>query len=62
MQQDLANYCKSCYVCQKTISKGRIPKARLGRMPLIDILFRHVAMDLVGPIHPIHQKMGIGIF
>ena len=51
MEQDISNFCKYCDVCQRTISKGRIPKAPLGKMPLIDNPFRSIAIDLVGPIH-----------
>ena len=56
VQQDISNFCKSCDVCQWTISKGRVPKAALGKMPLIDTPFRRIAMDLVGPINPASER------
>ena len=56
MQQQVSDFCKSCDVCQRTISKGKVTKAPLGKMPLIDKPFRQNAMDLVGPIHPISEQ------
>ena len=47
---DVPRYCKSCEVCQKTVNKGSVPKVPLETMPLIDKLFKRVAIDLVGPI------------
>ena len=53
MGGDVARFCRSCDICQCTISKGRIPKVPLQKMPLIDQPFkRRVAVDLVGPISP----------
>ena len=48
----MARFCRSCDICQRTISKGRIPKVPLQKMPLIDQPFKRVAVDLVGPISP----------
>ena len=39
-------------MCQKTVSKGSVPKVPLEKMPLIDKPFKRVAIDLVGPIIP----------
>ena len=50
MGGDVARFCRSCDICQRTISKGRIPKVPLQKMPLIDQPFKRVAVDLVGPI------------
>ena len=47
IQWDLIHYCKSCDVCQKTVNKGSVPKAQLEKMPLIDKLFKRVAIDLI---------------
>ena len=49
-------FCRSCDICQRTISKGRIPKVPLHKMPLIDQPFKRVAVDLVGPISPPSEK------
>ena len=43
-------FCRSGDLCQKTIDKVRVPRAPLGRMPLIP--FQRVAIDLVGPLSP----------
>ena len=52
MGGDEARFCRSCDICQRTISKGRIPKVPIQKMPLIDQPFKRVAVDLVGPISP----------
>ena len=52
IQGDVSRFCKSCDVCQKTVSKGSVPKVPLEKMPLIDKPFKRVAIDLVGPISP----------
>lgn len=52
MRGDINRYCRSCDVCQKTVKRGTIPKAPLGRMPLIDVPFKRCAVDLIGPISP----------
>ena len=52
MYQDVTSFCRSCDVCQKTVTKGCISRAPLEEMPLIDLPFKRVAIDLVGPITP----------
>ena len=56
MQGDVTSFYRSCDVCQKMTAKGSIPCVPLGDMPLIDMLFRRVAVDLVGPISPPSEK------
>ena len=43
-------------MCQKTTAKGSVPRVPLGDMPLIDMPFRRVTVDLVGPISPPSEK------
>ena len=33
---DVARFCKSCDICQRTIRKGRVTTVPLGKLPLID--------------------------
>ena len=49
---DVARYCHSCDVCQKTVSKGTIPKVPLHSVPVVDVPFKPVAVDLIGHIDP----------
>ena len=56
IQGDVTRFCKSCDVCQKTVSKGSVPKVLLEKMPLIDKPFKRVAIDLVGAISPPSQE------
>ena len=47
--QDVIRFCLSCDVCQRTIKKGIVTKVPLGSMPLTDMKFKRVAVDIVGP-------------
>ena len=49
---DVARYCHSCDVYQKTVSKGTIPKVPLQRVPVVDVPLKRVAVDLIGPTDP----------
>ena len=53
---DVARFCKSCDICQRTIQKGRVSKVPLGKLPLIDTPFKRVAVDIVGPMEPRSEK------
>ena len=50
---DVTRFCQSCDICQKTIPKGKVAKVPLGEMPLIDVPFQTVAVNLIGPITPV---------
>ena len=56
MHQDVASYCRSCDICQRTVAKGGATRVPLGKMPLIDMPFKRVAIDLIGPITPASDK------
>ena len=56
MYDDVSRFCKSCDDCQKTIPKGRVPKAPLDKMPVISTPFQRVAIDLIGPLMPVSSK------
>jgi len=56
MSSDITLFCQSCDVCQRTISKGRVPRVPLGKMPIIDTPFKRVAVDLVGEIFPASSR------
>ena len=53
---DVKRYCRSCGICQRTIPKGKVKKAPLEKLPVIDIPFRRVSFDLVGPIYPASHR------
>jgi len=56
MTSDVTRFCHSCDFCQRSISKGRVPKVPLGKMPIIDTPFKRVAIDLVGEIFPASSR------
>ena len=51
-QAEFNRFCKSCDICQRTVPKERVVKAPLSNMPLIEILFQRIAVDIVGPLDP----------
>ncbi|XP_040068163.1 uncharacterized protein LOC120841353 [Ixodes scapularis] len=53
---DVKRFVRSCDLCQRTIPKGMLSKAPLGRMPIIETPFERVAIDLIGPLSPTSKK------
>ena len=53
---DIKRFCQSCDICQRTILKGKVVRVPLGKIPLINIPFKRVAIDLVGPLEPRSDK------
>jgi len=49
---DVSKYVHTCDICQKTVSRGKVPPVPLASMPLISTPFQKVAIDLVGPLSP----------
>ena len=43
-------------VCQRMVLKGRVAKVPLGKMPLMDLPLKCVAVDLIGLIMPASDK------
>ena len=56
MCADIRRFCASCDICQRTAPRGTVRKAPLEKMPLIDIPFSRVGVDLVGPIVPASDR------
>ena len=50
---DIKRYCRSCDICQRTVPKRQQIRAPLCKMSVIDIPFRRVSVDIVGPLVPI---------
>ena len=57
LQQDVKFHCLSCDLCQRTFPKGQVTKVPLEKMPLTETPLERVAIDLVGPIHPITENL-----
>ena len=53
---DIKRLCRSCNICQRTVPKRQHIRAPLGKLPVIDIPFRRVAVDIMGPLVPITDK------
>lgn len=56
VQAEIKRYVRSCDSCQRTFPKGKLGKAPLGRLPLIDTPFERVAVDIIGPLSPTSSK------
>lgn len=52
IRREVKKYCRTCDTCQRTVPRGRIPPAPLQQMPAIDVPFKRIAIDLVGPFKP----------
>jgi len=44
MRACVVRFVRSCDVCQQCIPRGRVAPVPLGKMPVIDILFKRVAV------------------
>jgi len=49
LYRDVSEFCKTCGVCQKA-SRYKGKKAPLIPLPIIDVPFKRIAMDIVGPL------------
>ena len=47
--RDTADFCRSCEICQKT-SHRKSPKAPMIPLPVMDVPFSRIAMDIIGPL------------
>ena len=52
VRAEVKQHCASCDICQKTVSKGRVQPVPLEWMPVVDVPFKRIAVDLVGPLKP----------
>ena len=53
---DIRRYCQSCDICQRTVDKGSVRKAPVQSVPWVHIPFDKVAIDLIGPLHPVTNR------
>lgn len=53
---EIRRYCQSCDRCQRITPRGRTSKVPLVKMPLVDLPFDRVAVDLVGPVTPASDR------
>ena len=49
LRREVAEMCKCCQTCQKT-ARGSLRKAKLVPLPVIEVPFTRIAMDMVGPL------------
>ncbi len=49
LSKEVLGYCESCSVCQLAGEK-RVPKFPLQPLPIIEVPFSRIAMDIVGPL------------
>eukprot|EP00745_Piridium_sociabile_P007801 TRINITY_DN15246_c0_g1_i12.p2 TRINITY_DN15246_c0_g1~~TRINITY_DN15246_c0_g1_i12.p2 ORF type:complete len:255 (+),score=21.88 TRINITY_DN15246_c0_g1_i12:1670-2434(+) len=55
ISRDVKEYCRTCEMCQKCSAKGRTPDIPLHEMPRIDVPFKRIAIDIVGPFQPLSE-------
>ncbi|XP_072030629.1 uncharacterized protein [Amphiura filiformis] len=54
--KDIADYCKTCNICQKTAQIRPTNKAPLQPMPIITKPFKRIGMDILGPLQMTTSK------
>ena len=52
VRREVTPFCKSCYICQRTDKRGVCGRVPLQNVSIIDVPFKRVVVDLVGPISP----------
>ena len=58
VHDDIYRFCRSCFICQKTSPLGLVPKLPGPCLPILDVPFERVAVDIVGHMHPATEKEG----
>ena len=53
---DVKRFCRSCDICQRTVDKGTASRAPVQNMPLVNVAFDKVSIDLIGPISPMSER------
>ena len=56
MHEDVACFCRTCDVCERSVSKGIGFTSATAQNPVIDMPFKRVANNLIGPIIPSSDK------
>src|SRR5258708_16812172 len=47
---DIVRYTRSCDICQKSTPAGKHMKVPLGKVPIMDVPFKFVSVDIIGPL------------
>ena len=47
---------KSCDACQRTSQKGKVIKVPLEKLLIIDVPFKKMSFDIVGPIFTVSES------
>lgn len=56
INQDFRRFVLSCDTCQRTVNKKVNHKAPLERLPIIDVPFACICIDLIGPMNPMSSR------
>jgi len=52
LHECVTQYVASCDLCRRNVSKGTIPKAPMGKLPLISTPYSTICVDIIGPVSP----------
>src|SRR6218665_3291095 len=56
INQDVRRFVLSCDICQRTVDKKVNYKAPLGHLPIVDVPFACICIDLIGPMNPMSSR------
>ncbi|KAL4001114.1 caldesmon [Sarotherodon galilaeus] len=50
LYKDVVDYCKTCHECQKVAPTKLSDRAQLQTLPIMDVPYERIAMDIIGPL------------
>src|SRR5678816_2418976 len=52
INQDVRRYVLSCDTCQRAVDKKVNYRAPMGHLPIVDVPFNQICVDIIGPVNP----------
>src|ERR1043165_1594311 len=56
INQDVRRFVLSCDICQRTVDKKVTYRAPMGHLPVLDIPYKCICVDIIGPINPMSSR------
>ena len=56
INQDVRRFVLSCDICQRTVDKKVTYRAPMGHLPVLDVPYKCICVDIIGPINPMSSR------
>src|ERR1043165_1225127 len=56
INQDVRRFVLSCDICQRTVDKKVTYREPMGHLPVLDIPYKCICVDIIGPINPMSSR------